>query len=71
MSFEEALAELKAIASKADSGEIPLNKAIEEFEKGAKLKKHCDQILKHSILKIEKIVKDMEKDVAVQEIVID
>ena len=60
MSFEEALLELKEIASKADSGEISLDKAIEAFERGAKLKKHCDNILKESTLKIEKIVKDME-----------
>jgi exodeoxyribonuclease VII small subunit len=60
MSFEEALVELKEIASKADTGEISLDKAIEAFERGAMLKKHCDNILKESTLKIEKIIKQVD-----------
>jgi exodeoxyribonuclease VII small subunit len=60
MSFEEALAELKEIASKADAGEISLDKAIDAFERGATLKKHCDNILKESTLKIEKIIKQVD-----------
>lgn len=71
MSFEEALLELKEIASKADSGEISLDKAIESFERGAQLKKHCDKILKESTLKIEKIVEDMDGNVSVQAIEIE
>ena len=70
MSFEEALLELKEIASKADSGEISLDRAIEAFERGAQLKKHCDKILKDSTLKIEKIVKEMD-NVSTQEIEIE
>jgi exodeoxyribonuclease VII small subunit len=71
MSFEEALAELKEIASKADSGTISLDKAIEAFERGAQLKKYCDKILNESTLKIEKIVKDMEGNVSSVEVDID
>ena len=57
---EEALEELKSIASKADRGDISLDDSIAEFERGALLKKHCDKILQKSSLKIEQIVKDME-----------
>ena len=63
MSFEEALEELRAIASKADRGDIALDIAITAFERGALLKKHCDKILQTSSLKIEQIVKDMDGNI--------
>lgn len=66
MSFEAALEELRAIASKADRGDISLDIAITEFERGALLKKHCDGILKKSSLKIEQIVKDMDGNIKSQ-----
>ena len=68
MSFEEALEELRAIASKADSGNISLDVAITEFERGALLKKHCDTILQKSNLKIEQIVKDMDGNIKPQQL---
>lgn len=39
LSFEETLAELENIVSKLEIGNLPLDQALNEFEKGVKLAK--------------------------------
>ena len=39
--FEEALAELEAAVERLESGDLPLEEAIEEFQKGTELSKIC------------------------------
>ncbi len=56
LSFEKALAELEAIVSKLESGKTELEDSIELYERGAKLKAHCEAKLKSAQEKIEKIV---------------
>ena len=41
--FEESLAELEKIASKLEGGDLGLDEAIKEFEKGIKLSKECSE----------------------------
>ncbi len=48
MSFEDALAELKEIVSTLDSGDGKLDQAIESYERGAKLKRHCEAKLREA-----------------------
>ncbi|MEC9167985.1 MAG: exodeoxyribonuclease VII small subunit, partial [Pseudomonadota bacterium] len=36
-SFEETLSELEAIVNEMESGDLPLNKALEKFERGIAL----------------------------------
>ena len=55
MSFEKALEELKEIVSKLESGEGRLDEAIEAYERGAALKRHCEVKLREAQEKIEKI----------------
>jgi exodeoxyribonuclease VII small subunit len=55
MSFEDALEELKEIVSALESGEGRLDEAIEAYERGALLKKHCEAKLREAQEKIEKI----------------
>ena len=55
MSFEEALAELEAIVETMESGQVDLNKSIATYERGQKLKEHCDAMLKEAEARIEKI----------------
>ncbi len=55
MSFEEALAELESIVKKIDTGQENLADAVDSFERGVLLKKHCESMLKNAKLKIEKI----------------
>ena len=54
-SFEEALAELEEIVRKIDTGQENLANAVDSFERGVLLKKHCEKMLKDAKLKIEKI----------------
>lgn len=55
MSFEEALAELKELVSKLESGEGKLDEAIKSYERGSHLKAHCEAKLQEAQAKIEKI----------------
>lgn len=56
LSFEENLEKLSLIVEKLESGEIPLDDAIEEFQKAMKLAKICDEKLKTAEEAIHKIV---------------
>ena len=56
LSFEEALAQLERIVAELESGQAPLERSIEMYERGARLKQHCEQKLKAAQLRVEKIV---------------
>ena len=56
LSFEQALAELEAIVQELESGHAPLEQSIEMYERGARLKAHCEARLEAARLKVEKIV---------------
>ncbi len=55
MSFEEALASLERIVSDLERGDVPLEQSIRIFERGEKLKLHCDRLLNAAEDKVEKI----------------
>ena len=55
LSFEDALAELRGIVERLEQGETKLDEAIQAYERGAHLKRHCEQKLKEAEAKIEKI----------------
>ncbi|WP_085905234.1 exodeoxyribonuclease VII small subunit [Kiloniella majae] len=55
MSFEVALAELKTIVERLEQGEGKLDEAIDAYDRGAKLKAHCETKLREAQEKIEKI----------------
>jgi exodeoxyribonuclease VII small subunit len=61
LKFEEALKELELIVRKLEEGNTPLEQAIELYEKGAVLRKHCQQVLDDAKLRIDKVVQDGEK----------
>jgi len=56
LSFEQALAELEKIVAELESGQAPLERSIEMYERGARLKAHCEQRLEAARLRVEKIV---------------
>lgn len=59
LSFEEALKELEALVKELENGEIDLNQAVEKYQSGMKLSKHCHTLLKDAE---ETIVKMMKED---------
>lgn len=56
MSFEQAMAELEQVVTQLDRGEVPLDKSIALYERGAQLKAHCEARLKEAEEKVEKLV---------------
>ena len=56
MSFEQALGELEKIVGELESGQAPLERSIEVYERGAALKSHCQKKLEAARLRVEKIV---------------
>ncbi|MGQ9842979.1 MAG: exodeoxyribonuclease VII small subunit [Spirochaetota bacterium] len=57
ITFEDALDELEAIASKLESGELTLEQSIQFYEKGVELAKFCRQKLEEAERKIEVLQK--------------
>lgn len=43
--FEESLASLEQIVTQLETGEVPLEKALEEFKRGIELSKICQDTL--------------------------
>jgi len=56
LSFEESSQELEQIVQKLEGGNIELEKALELYERGQKLKTYCEKVLNEAKLKVEKIV---------------
>ena len=56
LTFEQALAELEKIVGELESGQAPLERSIEMYERGARLKAHCEARLEAARLRVEKIV---------------
>ena len=55
LSFEAALAELEEIVRALEQGKSSLDDAIAAYERGAQLKKHCEDKLNEARLRVEKI----------------
>lgn len=62
ITFEEMLKELETISKKLESQDVPLDEAIELFERGLKLSKNCADKLEEAKQKIERISGGSEKD---------
>ena len=58
INFEDALGELENIVQSLESGDTSLEGAIEAYERGVALKKHCEGKLREAQLRVEKIEKD-------------
>ena len=55
MSFETALAELEGIVDRLEAGKVDLADSIAIYERGEKLKGHCEKLLRDAEARIEKI----------------
>ena len=61
MNFEEALGSLESIVKDLESGNIPLDDAINKFTLAMNLAKECDEKLKNAEENINKILKENGK----------
>ena len=58
MSFEEAMRELEGVVGQLESGDVELEKSIALYERGAALKKRCEEKLKDAEEKVAAITLD-------------
>ena len=56
MSFEDALAELEGIVRRLESGQVKLDDAIQSYERGTQLKRHCETKLNEAQQRVDRIV---------------
>ena len=54
--LEKSLAELESLVDELESGELPLEKAMQKFEAGIKLTRQCQAALKEAEQKVEILV---------------
>lgn len=62
LKFEEALAELEAAVEKLENGDLPLEDAITEFQRGTELSKICLENLNAAKAAVKKLVVDPERE---------
>ena len=55
ITFEEAMNELESLVNTLDKGDISLDQAIAAYDRGAKLKDHCEKKLNEAKMKVETI----------------
>lgn len=60
--FEEALAELESVVDKLQNGDLPLEDAIEEFQRGTELSKICLEKLNAAKAAVQKLVMDPDNE---------
>lgn len=58
MSFEEAMQELERVVGQLERGDVPLEDSIKLYERGAALKKRCEEKLKEAEEKVAAITLD-------------
>jgi exodeoxyribonuclease VII small subunit len=54
--FEKSLAELEALVERMESGELPLEESMKQFERGIQLARACQQQLKQAELHVQQLV---------------
>lgn len=60
-SFETGLQELELIVKEMESGELPLERALELFEKGMQLSESCRKQLQEAETRVEMLVRKGDK----------
>ncbi|MGB0960713.1 MAG: exodeoxyribonuclease VII small subunit [Halocynthiibacter sp.] len=60
MSFEDAMKELEHVVGQLETGNVPLEQSIALYERGAALKKRCEDKLKEAEEKVASITLNSE-----------
>jgi exodeoxyribonuclease VII small subunit len=55
--LEKSLEELEALVARLESGDLPLEQALKEFEQGVKLTRQCQAALQAAEQKVEILLK--------------
>ncbi len=54
--FEKSLQHLEKIVSNMETGELGLEESLEQFEKGIKLAKNCQDTLANAEIRVEQLI---------------
>ena len=60
MSFEQAIAALELVVGQLERGDVALNESIDLYERGAALRKRCQDELKRAEEKVAKLTIDAD-----------
>ena len=55
--LEKSLGQLEALVEELESGDLPLEKAMQKFEQGIKLTRNCQSALKDAEQRVEILLK--------------
>ena len=53
LTFEQSMQELESLVSKMEQGDLPLEDALQSFERGIQLARHSQQKLKNAEQKVQ------------------
>lgn len=55
LSFEDAMKELEEVVNRLEHGQVTLDQSIALYERGAKLRQHCERRLKDAQDRVDRI----------------
>ena len=61
-SYEDSLTSLESIIKELEQGQLPLEKAISQYEAGVKLSQRCQQLLNEAEQKVTILTERYNKD---------
>ena len=70
LSFEDALRELEGLVRRLEEGRLPLEDAIESYERGSILRRHCESILSKAQLKVSQVEQKEGNDIKIKEVIL-
>ena len=65
--FEKKLAELEELVQALESGDAPLEQAVQHFERGMALSKSCEALLKQAELKVQQLTQSTDGEAVLQD----
>lgn len=59
--YEELVAQLEEVVSRIETGGLPLEEAVAEYERGVALVRRCNDLLDRAALQIEELTSDITR----------
>lgn len=68
LELEKAMSQLEAIVEQLESGELTLDKSLQQFEKGVRLSRDCQTALDKAEQRVQMLIGDELKDIDPQDV---
>ncbi|MFP3854673.1 MAG: exodeoxyribonuclease VII small subunit [Anaerolineales bacterium] len=66
LSYEEAFTALEEVVEELEAGDLPLEKALEEFERGQALAARCSELLEQAELRLRRMMEEEAEALAAE-----